>query len=55
MFAVDCSGHGRRVLLSNRSITRLENTLHGIELHWRCRCGTEGVEVLGRLAERGAA
>jgi hypothetical protein len=51
MFSVHCAGHGTRVLLSERAITSLTNTDHGIELHWRCLCGTEGVELLGRLAE----
>lgn len=50
MFTVHCEGHGSRVILGNRSITRIHNTEHGIELHWRCPCGTEGVEVLGLLA-----
>ena len=51
MFSVHCTGHGGQVLLTNRSITDLVNTDHGIELHWRCSCGTEGVDVLGVLAE----
>lgn len=51
MFSVHCTGHGSRVILSNRAITSLVNTEHGIELHWRCHCGTTGVEVLGALAQ----
>ena len=54
MFTVECKGHGSRVPLSERSITRLVNTDHGIEMHWRCPCGTEGVDVLGVLAEQPA-
>ena len=50
MFTVHCPGHGGTVLLSERSITRLVNTAHGIEVHWRCHCGAEGVEVTGALA-----
>lgn len=50
MFSVHCTGHGSRVILSNRSITRLENTADGIALHWHCPCGTEGVELLGQHA-----
>ena len=50
MFSVHCAGHRSRVILSNRQITGLRNTPEGIELHWRCSCGTEGVEVLGQLA-----
>jgi hypothetical protein len=55
MFTVDCTGHGTRVLLTNRQITGLVNTPHGIELRWRCSCGTEGVELMGLLAEAGRA
>lgn len=50
MFAIYCEGHGSRVILSNRHITHLDNTDHGIEMHWQCTCGTEGVEVLGQHA-----
>lgn len=50
MFSVFCEGHRSRVILGNRSITQLDNTDHGIELHWRCTCATEGIEVLGLLA-----
>jgi hypothetical protein len=51
MFTVDCAGHGARVILGNRSVTGIRNTDHGIEVHWRCPCGTEGVELMGLLAE----
>lgn len=54
MFTVHCPVHGGAVLLSERSITRLVNTPHGIELHWRCFCGSEGVELTGLLAEADA-
>ena len=47
MFTVNCSGHGGRVLLDESAITSLVNARNGIEMHWRCTCGTEGVEVLG--------
>jgi hypothetical protein len=50
MFSVYCEGHASRVILSNRQITQLVNTDHGIELHWRCSCGTEGSELTGLLA-----
>jgi hypothetical protein len=50
MFSVHCAGHGSRVILSNRQITGLVNTDRGIELHWRCACGTEGLELLGQEA-----
>jgi hypothetical protein len=50
MFSVHCKGHGGRVLLDEWAITRLANTAHGIEVHWRCSCGTDGVELLGALA-----
>jgi hypothetical protein len=51
MFTVHCAGHGSQVILGNRAITQLVNTDHGIEVHWRCHCGTEGIELMGRLAE----
>ena len=54
MFSVHCAGHGSRVILGTRAITKLENTDHGIELHWRCHCGTVGVDLVGRLAEQHA-
>ena len=50
MFDVTCPRHGHRVLLFSDQI-RLENTTHGIEVHWTCSCGATGVEVLGALAE----
>ena len=51
MFAVYCPHHQSRVLLGSRSIQALVNTGHGVELHWRCRCGAEGTLVTGALAE----
>src|SRR5687768_16644675 len=50
MFTVHCDRHGARVILTNRSITGLVNTAAGIELHWRCPCGGEGIELLGQDA-----
>ncbi len=47
MFSVHCAGHGTEVLLSPTSIEALRNTRAGIEVHWRCRCGTRGVELTG--------
>jgi hypothetical protein len=47
MFTVHCTGHGGRVLLDESAITSLVNAQDTIQLHWRCSCGTEGVEVLG--------
>ena len=52
MFSVHCSGHGAHVLLTASAIERLVNTDHGIELHWRCRCGTTGMVITGRGAGR---
>jgi hypothetical protein len=43
MFAVFCPTHDARILLGSRHIKHLENTDHGVHLHWRCYCGTEGV------------
>ena len=50
MFTVHCTGHGGRVLLDESSITSLVNAGGTIEMHWRCSCGTEGVDLLGSLA-----
>ena len=50
MFTVHCSGHGGRVLLDESAITSLVNGKDGIEMRWRCTCGTEGIELLGSLA-----
>ena len=55
MFSVNCSGHGGPVLLDELSIVRLANTPRGIEVHWHCPCGTDGVELLGASAAPVAA
>ena len=55
MFTVHCPGHGSRVILGDGAITKLVNGDHGIEVHWRCDCGTEGIELMGRPAERQVA
>jgi len=49
MFTVTCEIHDGVVLLPESHITRLVNTPRGIELHWRCYCGSEGVELTGAL------
>ena len=43
MFTVHCTGHRARVLLGPRSIERLVQTDDGINIEWRCHCGTHGV------------
>jgi hypothetical protein len=48
MFAVYCPGHSRRVLLFAEHIERLVNRADGIEVHWRCTCGTAGTDLIGR-------
>lgn len=52
MFSVYCPTHGGEILLSARHIEALRNTDRGIELHWRCVCGTRGVELSGRPGRR---
>jgi hypothetical protein len=52
MFTIDCPRHQQRVLLGPRAVQTLENTEHGVVLHWRCSCGETGTEVLGRNADR---
>ncbi|MGH9247411.1 MAG: hypothetical protein ACRD29_24485 [Acidimicrobiales bacterium] len=53
MFAVDCPGHGSRVLLGPRAIEELVNTDAGIVVRWRCRCGTTGTVLTGVRAPSG--
>ena len=43
MFTVHCPTHRSTVLLGSRSIEELRHGDAGIELHWRCHCGTRGV------------
>ena len=51
MFSVYCPGHRQQVLLFSDNIESLVNRPSGVELRWRCTCGTAGVERVGR--ERG--
>ena len=48
MFDVYCLGHGSRVLLFTRDIENVRNTSEGIEVHFRCFCGYQGVWRTGR-------
>ncbi len=50
MFAVQCPSHGSQMLLGARSIETLENTPHGVVIHWRCHCGTTGTQLVSRRA-----
>ena len=52
MLAVDCPGHGGRVLVALDGLEAVRNTAVGIEVWWRCPCGTRGVACLGRPARR---
>jgi hypothetical protein len=47
MLSVQCPRHGRRMLLDLRQICGVVNTDHGIEVHYRCTCGHEGVWLTG--------
>lgn len=49
MFPVYCPRHGQLVLLPYGHI-RVENTAAGIEVHFRCTCGHEGMERMGVFA-----
>jgi hypothetical protein len=42
-FAVDCPRHHTRVLLFTHDVTKVQTTPRGIEVHYRCFCGHEGV------------
>jgi hypothetical protein len=48
MFVTYCSGHGNRVLLFPEHIEELVNRPSGIELRWRCTCGTTGTTHIDR-------
>jgi hypothetical protein len=53
MFTVYCSGHGNQVLLFSEHIEALVNGPDGVELQWRCTCGTTGMTHIRRAgAER---
>ena len=47
MFPVHCDNHGRVVLLPYGRI-RVLDTADGPVVHYRCTCGHEGVDLLGR-------
>lgn len=50
MLAVHCPRHGRQVLLGLGQICRIVNTDGGIEVHYRCTCGHEGLWLTGAKA-----
>ena len=50
MLSVQCPRHGRPVLLDLRQICRIVNTDSGIEVHYSCTCGHEGVWLTGAKA-----
>jgi hypothetical protein len=54
MFTVHCPQHGREVLLSERRIESMHNTMKGIEVRWVCWCGTRGTMLTGRLRNSNA-
>jgi hypothetical protein len=53
MFRAYCPTHGAEVLLSPLSIEAVDNRPDGIDIHWRCTCGTAGVLHTGAAARRG--
>jgi len=50
MLSVQCPQHDRAVLLDLRQIRGVVNTDRGIEVHYRCTCGHEGVWLTGARA-----
>jgi len=48
MFVVYCPAHRSRILLFSDNIRALVNASTGVELHWRCTCGTEGIKRVRR-------
>ncbi len=55
MFSVHCPGHGTEILLPTRCIERLRNTDVGIEVSWRCVCGSHGSFMTGARRRRPAS
>ena len=51
MFTVYCSGHASRVLLFPEHIVELHNRPAGIDLRWRCTCGTAGTTHIDRQVQ----
>lgn len=50
MFAVHCPQHGTRVLLDLTSIESIVSRSRGLDVHYRCYCGYEGVWTTGHKA-----
>ncbi len=48
MFVAYCPGHNSKVLLFAEHITELVNQPFGVELRWRCTCGTTGTTSIPR-------
>jgi hypothetical protein len=44
MFLVHCPRHQAQVLLFVDNIVEVINHADGIDLHWRCSCGEEGID-----------
>lgn len=49
MFSIDCPKHGSTVLLGLSDINLINNTNHGIEVHYTCSCGHNGVWLTGKI------
>ena len=47
-----CPGHGSVVLVPIEGLEVVDNTPLGIEVTWRCPCGSGGTARLGRRAAR---
>ena len=48
LFAVFCPSHETKVLMTEYNVTDVHNSPSGIEVHYRCSCGHEGVWETGR-------
>jgi hypothetical protein len=48
MFTTYCPRHGAEVLIWASGIDGIDNTDHGIEIHFHCTCGYRGVHLTGR-------
>lgn len=54
MFDVFCEHHNSRVLLGTSRIQEIRNTEGGIDVSYRCYCGSEGTWRTGRRSHAAA-
>ena len=50
VFDIHCTACARRWLVTAGQVTGIVNDDAGIHVHYRCRCGADGVWLTGRTA-----